>query len=150
MNNQLSRIVANALPALSGSSLTYNAEKNVYLTLGHTSQSGNTYYKAMRLSDKLGVIYELGQGYAYTFLNGIKLFCWDGQKSVIIAQKFWGGCGNWCCFSERFAKEQSIQMLKDYLAGQVKLVGGSVNNEELTAMSRLFIEDTQRKQPLLR
>ena len=41
-------------------------------------------------------------------------------------------------------------MLIDYLAGQVKLVGGSVNNEELTAMSRLFIEDTQRKQPLLR
>lgn len=84
MNTSLALIAAKALPALSGSSLTYNAEKNVYLTLGYTSAAGNTYYRAIRLSDRLAVYYHIGQGYAHTFLNGITLFAWNGQKANIM------------------------------------------------------------------
>ena len=145
MKTSISIVAAKALPALSGSSLTYNPEKNVYLTLGYTSAAGNTYYKAIRLSDRLAVYYHIGQGYAYTFLNGITLFCWDGSKAKIIAQKFWGGC-NWRCFSEQFAKEQSILMLKDYLAGQAKALGTQVNDQQMLSFSREMIEETQRKQ----
>lgn len=46
MNTAIATVAANALPALSGSSLTYNAEKNMFLTLGYTSQAGNTDRKA--------------------------------------------------------------------------------------------------------
>lgn len=144
MNNSLVRIAAKALPALSGSSLTYNAEKNVLLTLGYTSAAGNTYYKAIRLSNRLAVYYHIGQGYAHTFLNGITLFAWNGQQANIIAQKFWGG-SNWVCFSERFAKEQSIGMLKDFLAGQAKALGNMVSDQQLLDFSRCMIEETQQK-----
>ena len=85
-NTALQIIAAKALPALSGESLTYNAAKNVYLTLGYTSAAGNMYYQAVRFSNRLAVYYDIGQGYARTFLNGIKLFCWDGQKAQLIAQ----------------------------------------------------------------
>ena len=146
MNTSLALVAAKALPALSGESLTYNAAKNVFLTLGYTSAAGNMYYKAIRVSQKLAVFYHIGQGYARTFLNGITLFCWDGTKARIIGQKFWGGCDNWRDFSEYFAKEQSILMLKDFLAAQVKLQGGRVSEQELLAFSRAAIEETQRKQ----
>jgi hypothetical protein len=53
MNTTLSLIAAKSLPALSGSSLTYNAEKNVYLTLGYTSAAGNNYYRVIHLSNRL-------------------------------------------------------------------------------------------------
>ena len=145
MSTSLALVAAKALPALSGSSLTYNPEKNVYLTLGYTSAAGTTYYRAIRLSDRLAVYYHIGQGYAYTFLNGITLFCWDGQKAKIIAQKFWGG-SDWRCFSEQFAKEQSILMLRDYLAGQAKALGTQVNDQQTLSFSREMIEETQRKQ----
>ncbi|MBQ6063627.1 MAG: hypothetical protein IJK87_08365 [Prevotella sp.] len=144
-NTALQTIVAKSLPALSGESLTYNAAKNVYLTLGYTSAAGNTYYKAIRLSNRLAVFYNIGQGYARTFLNGITLFCWDGTKAKIIGQKFWGG-SNWRDFSEYFAKEQSILMLKDFLEGQLKLQGAYVSEQDLLAFSRSAIEETQRKQ----
>ncbi len=117
MSTSLALVAAKALPALSGSSLTYNPEKNVYLTLGYTSAAGNTYFRAIRLSKRLAVFYHIGQRYSHTFLNGITLFCWDGSKAKIIAQKFWGG-SNWKDFSECFAKEQSIIMLKDSLDKQ--------------------------------
>lgn len=145
MNTSIALIAAKALPALSGSSFTFNPEKNVYLTLGYTSAAGNTYYRAIRFSNRLAVYYHIGEGYAHTFLNGITLFCWDGQKAKIIAQKFWGG-DNWVCFSERFAMEQSILMLKDFLVGQAKALGSHVSEQQIESFSREMIEETQRKQ----
>lgn len=145
MNNQLSIIASKALPALSGSELTYNAAKNVFLTMGYTSGAGNTYYKAIRLSNRLAVYYDMGEGYAHTFLNGITLFAWNGQKANIIARKSWGG-SDYCIFSESYAKEKSIQMLKDFLAGQVKIMGSVVSEQQLLEFSRSMIEETQRKQ----
>lgn len=144
-NTSLSQIAAKALPALSGSSLTYNPMKNVYLTLGYTSAAGNTYYQAIRFSKRLAVYYHLGQGYAHTFLNGISLFCWDGEKAKLISQKIWGQ-RNWIFFSEQFAKEQSIIMLKDFLAGQAKALGSVVSDQQILSFSREMIEETQRKQ----
>ena len=144
-NTALQAIVAKNLPALSGESLTYNAAKNVFLTMGYTSAAGNMYYRAIRLSDRLAVYYDLGQGYAYTFLNGIKLFCWDGNRAKLIAQKYWGGC-DYRVFNEQFAKEQSVLMLKDYLAGQLRAQGAQVSDQEMLSFSRSMIEETQRKQ----
>lgn len=144
MNTSLALIAAKALPALSGSSLTYNPEKNVYLTLGYTSAAGNTYYRAIRLSDRLAVYYYIGEGYAHTFLNGITLFAWNGQKANIIAQKSWGG-SNYRYFNERSAMEESILMLRDFLAGQAKAMGSIVSQSQLLSFSRSMIEATHQK-----
>ena len=144
-NTALQTIVAKNLPALSGESITYNAAKNIFLTRGYTSAAGNMYYKAIRISDRLAVYYDLGQGYKYTFLNGIKLFCWDGQKAKVIAQKYWGGY-DYRVFNEQFAKEQSILMLSNFLAGQLKAQGAQVSNQEIFSFAYNMIEETQCKQ----
>jgi len=144
-NTTLQTIAAKSLPALSGESITYNAAKNIFLTQGYTSVAGNMYYKAIRISDRLAIYYDLGQGYKYTFLNGIKLFCWDGQKAKVIAQKYWGGC-DYRVFNEQFAKEQSILMLSNFLAGQLKAQGAQVSNQEIFSFAYNMIEETQRKQ----
>ncbi len=143
-STSLTAIAAKALPALSGDHVTYNPEKNVFLTLGYTSGAGNTYFQAIRLSKRLAVYYEIGIGYLHTFLNGIKLFCWDGQEAKIIAQKSWGGC-SWQLFNESFAKEQSIIMLKNYLEAQAKSLGSYVPEQQLLSFSREMIEETRRK-----
>ena len=143
-NTALQTNKAKNLPALSGESITYNAAKNIFLTQGYTSAAGNMYYKAIRISDRLAIYYDLGQGYKYTFLNGIKLFCWDGQKAKVIAQKYWGGC-DYRVFNEQFAKEQSILMLSNFLAGQLKAQGAQVSNQEIFSFAYNMIEETQRK-----
>lgn len=145
INTALQAVAIKALPALSGEQVTYNAAKNVFLSQGYTSAAGNMYYKAIRLSNRLIVYYDLGQGYIHTFLNGIKLFAWDGQKAQLIAQKYWGG-DNWRKFDEYFAKEQSILMLKVFLEGQLRLQGAHVSDQELSCFARSMVEETQRKQ----
>ena len=143
-NTALQTIVAKSLPALSGESITYNAAKNVFLTMGYTSAAGNMYYKAIRLSNRLMVYYDLGQGYIHTFLNGIKLYCFDGQKANLIAQKYWGGY-DYRIFNEQFAKEQSTLMLKNFLEGQLKIQGAHFSEQETYAFARNMIEETQQK-----
>ncbi len=143
-NTALQTIATKALPALSGEQVTYNAAKNVFLSQGYTSAAGNMYYRAIRLSNRLIVYYDLGQGYIHTFLNGIKLYCFDGQKANLIAQKYWGGY-DYRIFNEQFAKEQSILMLKNFLEGQLKIQGSYVSEQEIYSYARNMIEETQRK-----
>ncbi len=145
MNNSISRIVSRAFPITATGSITYNAEQNVFLTAGYTSAAGNMYYGAIRLSEHLVVRYDIGQGYAHTFLNGITLMCWNGNKPMVIAQKYWGG-GNWRIFSEEFAREESIKMLTDYLFGQAKILGESVNQDQIRSFSESVINETRCKQ----
>lgn len=145
-NDALALVAEKALPVLSGSKLTYNAEKNVYLTLGYTSAAGNTYFKAIRLSNRIGVYYDIGIGYCRTFLNGITLFAWDGDKAIIIARKNWGGYCNYRFFSEENAKMESINMLQNFLAGQMKMLGKWVDERQLHNFASQMIEETRQKQ----
>ena len=87
-NSSLNSLVCQALPALSGSSVTYNAERNMYLTQGYTSAAGNTYFQGIHLSNRLAIVLDIGIGYAHTFLNGIKLYCFDGKDKKLIASRF--------------------------------------------------------------
>ena len=144
-NTALQTIVAKSLPALSGESLTYSPARNMFVTPGYTCAGGNTYFKAIRFSDRLIIYYDLSQGYKHTFLNSIKLFCFDGYKSNFIAQKCWNG-DDWKVFSEQFAKEQSILMLCNFLAGQLKAQGAQVSNQAIFSFAYNMIEETQRKQ----
>lgn len=144
MTNNLPTIIKNTIPALSGSSLTYNPSSNMFLTTGYTSNAGNTYCKALRVSDRIVIAFNIGVGYCRTFLNGITMFCWDGRNAKIIGQRQWGGC-NYKFFNEAFAKEQSIEMLKEYLTGQLKLSGRSFSDRDVAEFSRNLIEETQYK-----
>lgn len=137
-NNTLPTVVAKALPAFSKNGMTYNAAKNIFLSRGYTSATGNTYFQALRFFDRLAVVLDVGEGYKYTFLNGIKLFCWNGQDAELIGQRTWGGC-NWQVFNENFVIQQCISMLKDYLVGVAKMLGGEVNEKQLLEISREMV-----------
>lgn len=141
-NTQLVRIAERALPALSGDSVSYNADRNIFYTAGYTSAAGNTYFKTYRLSDRLCISCNLGQGYAYLFLNGLSIYGWDGQKSRLL--------GSWTSpcttfFSDYKVKEVDMTLVKDYLASQAKISGATVPDSQLIAFSKELIEETERK-----
>ena len=140
---QLAKIAERALPALSGNSVSYNADKNLFYTAGYTSAAGNTYFKTYRLSDRLCISCNLGQGYAYLFLNGLSVYGWDGQKSRLL--------GSWTSldttfFSDYVVRDVAMTLVKDYLASQAKISGATVPESQLIAFSEELIEETERKQ----
>ncbi|MCQ2129889.1 MAG: hypothetical protein MJY94_00675 [Bacteroidales bacterium] len=141
-NKQLATLAERALPCLSGDSVSYNADKNIFLTSGYTSTAGNTYYKTYRLSDRLCISCSLGQGYAYLFLNGLSIYGWDGHQSRLL--------GNWTSpcttfFSDSKVKDIALSLVKDYLASQAKLSGSSIPDSQLLEFSKGLIEETEKK-----
>lgn len=146
MSTALSLVAAKALPGLASESFTYNAEKNVYLSMGFTSALGNTYYKALRVSDKLAVFYSIGQGIYYTYLNGINVFALSGNgQARLIGHKQWGGCNNWCIFNEAFAKDKCIELVSDFLMGEAKKLGSNATRQEADSFARALIQETNQK-----
>lgn len=144
-SNQLTRLVEKALPALYGSSVTYNEQKNIYLSQGYTSAAGNTYFQGIRLSDRIIVNYDFGQGYAYLFLNGIRIYGYDGKDKRLISSRSYFCQG----FSESFAKLQCEEMLQEYLRSQMKMLNSTVDEQQVREFSRRLVSETLTSQKLL-
>lgn len=140
MNTSLARVVESALPSLSGSGVTYNAKNNIFLTNGYTSAAGNTYYQGVRLSDRIVVKYNIGEGYAHTFLNGIEVYGFNGRDKKRIGSRSF----NCYFFSECNAKREAIGIVMDYMKGQTKLMGASVDTYQLEQFSQRLVEDTYK------
>ena len=55
-------------------SITYSTPMNAFVGQGYTSMAGNTYFNAIRFADGILIKEDVGEGYAYTFLNGLKIY----------------------------------------------------------------------------
>jgi hypothetical protein len=59
---------------LINSYFSYSDVANAFLSSGYTSSAGNTYFNSIRVAEGILIKEDVGQGYAHTFLNGIKIF----------------------------------------------------------------------------
>lgn len=145
MANLLSTLVDTALPALSGSSVTYNSANNIYLSDGYTSAAGNTYFQGIRLSERIIINYNFGQGYAYLFLNGIRIYGFNGKEKKLIATRSYFNC----IHNEEFEKKECISMIQEYMQGEMKLLNATINNSQLLDFSeKLVIETINNKKSI--
>lgn len=144
MEKALVSLVERVLPAMSGSQVTYNSRNNIFLSSGYTSAAGNTYFQGLRLSDRIIINYDFGQGYAYLFLNGIRIYGYDGnQKQLISSRSYYSQC-----FSEQYAKAECQSMVKEYLKGQMRLMGNTyINEAQLTEFASQIVGEALRNNP---
>ena len=129
---------------MSGSQVTYNSRNNIFLSSGYTSAAGNTYFQGLRLSDRILINYDFGQGYAYLFLNGIRIYGYDGnQKQLISSRSYYSQC-----FSEQYAKAECQSMVKEYLKGQMSLMGNTyINEAQLKEFASQIVGEALRNNP---
>lgn len=138
-------LVEATLPTFIGSAVTYNAAKNIYVSSGYTSSAGNTYFQGLRLSERLIINYDFGQGYAYLFLNGIKIYGFNGSKQKLIASRSYSNQG----YNEQFAKRECISMIQEYMQGQMKMLNASINENQIYDFSeKLVLETLNNKKTL--
>jgi len=78
-------IILKNLGNLLPSSTKYSEEANAFLTNGYASAANNIYFNSLRFTENLLIKEDIGQGYAYTFLNGIRIYSLD--KRALIAEK---------------------------------------------------------------
>lgn len=144
-NNSLILAAKNALPSL-GNNVNYSQVANMFLSNGYTSAAGNTYQEGLRLSRYVAVNFSIGHGYCHSFLNGIRLYTWDGQKPKLVREKTFS-CFFW---SETAAKDECVYMLKEHLRNSCKMMGlGQPSDSELVKLSETLIGETMETTQLL-
>ena len=141
-NSTLVKVVEHALPALSGSKVHFDANRNMICTSSYTSMAGNSYYQGIRLSDRLIINVDLGQGYAYLFMNGLKLYCFDGQNKKLIGSRLY----NCHSYSDSSAACESEEILFNYLKSQSGMMGASVSDSQLHDFAHAMVAEAMNNQ----
>lgn len=131
MKQTLTNLIDRVLPEVSANSISYNKDRNMFLTTGWTSGLGHTYFQGIQLSNRIAVICSIGRG-GYgpnpLFLNRVDVYCFDGTEKRIIGS--WHPA-NWEFYSDSLAHRVAKDILVNYLKGQIRMKGCYVSEKEL-------------------
>lgn len=97
---------------LSNLNLSYSKFSNTHVTNRYTSEAGNSYFSSLRISDGILIKEDIGQGYKYGFLNGIKIYSRTAKK-LIASRSF-----HKVIYSKEYMKSQVEIMLFKVLKDQ--------------------------------
>jgi hypothetical protein len=83
----------------------YSDSANAFLGNGYTSNVGNNYFSSVRLIEGIAIKEDVGQGYAHTFLNAIRVY--DATNKKIICE-----CNYHCkIYDETFVQKEVVRLL---------------------------------------
>ena len=128
-----------ALPSFCAHGVTYNDIAKMFLTPAWVSQAGNAYQEGLRISDKIAVTYNIGHGYAHTFLNGIRIFRYEQGKTVLIGEKsfydYW--------WSEDDVRRETVGLVAEYIMSQCRVLGHGVPDKRIVQqVASGFVDET--------
>lgn len=113
----------------------YCAAKGGYVTDGWTSAAGNTYGQFLFVSPQIAIVCDFGIGYAYTFVNGIKVLRFNGHSAELVDSRYYH-----CQFyNEGFIRRESEQMVAEFLKGQLLLSGAHVSQGDVNEWASRLI-----------
>lgn len=128
---------------LSNLNLSYSKSSNTHVTNGYTSEAGNSYFSSLRISDGILIKEDIGQGYKYGFLNGIKIYSRTAKK-LIISRSFHN-----VIYSKEYMKSQVEIMLFEVLKNESGENGTHFNQFEaqkiVDRLLRIAFKEDQRK-----
>ena len=107
---------------LVGTNYNFSELANAFLSLGYTSNAGNTYFDSVRFAEGIVIKEGVGEGYARTFLNSLRIY--SVKDKTIIAE------ANFHChfYSKEDVKRQAKLLLKRALK-EAALAMGQIFNE---------------------
>lgn len=132
--------IESILPSVSTTSLHYNKDLGCYYTNGWTSAAGNSYCNFFYVSPQIAIKCDFGQGYALSFINGIRVYRYNGRDTELIGE--WQNSNySGTVFSERFVMNKCKQLVADYLQSQLRLQGGNASESEIERIASQVVDE---------
>ena len=101
----------------------------------YESGSGNHYYRGIRFCDRIVIMEKVGLYHSWTYIDGIELYAFNGQKMELIQKRDYDKVFR----SEEFIRQESEQMVKDYLTGVMKTRRVCIPAEEIASQAVALI-----------
>jgi hypothetical protein len=120
----------------------YDSTQKMFLSNTYTSESGNMYYKGLRVSERLVIMEKIGLYKNWTYIDEVEIYAFDGiQMTVICKKKF-----DKQFYDAKRIKSEVIELAFEYLKNQMALSGGDASEESMRSLAFEIVEDTYRDQ----
>ena len=117
-------IIIKNLGSLLPGKLNYSELANAFLTNGYVSTAQNVYFNTIRFAEGIIIKEDIGQGYAHTFLNGIRIY--SLKDKVLLADRAYH-----CNFySKEVVKNEAKNMLCELVIEAANNAGHRVSRYE--------------------
>ena len=120
---------------------TYSESANAFLMNGYVSAANNIYFNALRFAEGIVIKEDIGQGYAHTFLNGLRIY--SLKDSTLLADRSF----NCCFYSKQIVKREAMEMLQILIRDAVNQTGSKIDLEESNrVLTRILTEAFESNQ----
>ena len=97
----------------------------------YESGNGHRYYRGIRFCDRIVILEKVGLYHSWTYIDSIELYAFNGQKMELIQKRNYDKVFR----NEEFIRQESEQMVKDYLTGVMKAQRICMPAEEIAAQA---------------
>ena len=105
--------------------------QKMFICNEYESESGHRYYLGIRYCDRIVIVEKVGLYHNWTYIDGIELYAFNGQRMELIQKRDYEKEFR----NEAFIRQESEQMVKDYLTGVMKTQRISIPAEQIAAQA---------------
>jgi len=114
----------------------WNEGQKMFISSEYESAAGNRYYKGLRFCEKLAIVETVGLYHTWSYINSIEVYVFEGKQTKLVSKRQFDKQ----FYDANFIKEQTKQMVKDYLHGQTKIQNAVVPMSRLEEESNSVVE----------
>ena len=109
--------------------------QKMFICNEYESNSGHRYYIGIRFCDRIVIVEKVGLYHSWTYIDSIELYAFNGQKMELIQKRDYDKVFR----NEAFIRQESEQMVKDYLTGVMKTQRICAPAEQIAAQASELI-----------
>ena len=109
--------------------------QKMFISNEYESANGHRYYLGIRFCDRIVVVEKVGLYHSWTYIDGIELYAFNGQKMELIQKRDYDKVFR----DEAFIRQESEQMVKDFLTGVLKAQRICLPAEQIAAQATELI-----------
>lgn len=113
----------------------WDDSQKMFICDEYESASGHRYYCGIRFCDRVVVVEKVGLYHSWTYIDSIELYAFNGQKMELIQKRDYDKVFR----NEEFIRQESEQMVKDYLNGVAKTQRISISEEQIASQATELI-----------
>ena len=113
----------------------WDDSQKMFICDEYESGNGHRYYRGIRFCDRIVILEKVGLYHNWTYIDCIELYAFNGQKMELIQKRDYDKVFR----NETFVRQESEQMVKDYLTGVMKTQRICAPAEQIAAQASELI-----------
>ena len=113
----------------------WDDSQKMFICSQYESANGHRYYLGIRFCNRIVIVEKVGLYHSWTYIDSIELYAFNGQKMELIQKRDYDKVFR----NETFIRQESEQMVKEYLTGVMKMQRISVPEEQVALQTQELI-----------